>query len=269
MRILRGLFCSVLGVAFGSAAALAAGDTNPAILTLQDIQATPWEYHGKSVTLSGVFDECTGLTCQFCDTIEMQIVMPGTGCTHVHFDEAIFPGEVVDEIARFSRVTLEATYDADCAGVPQPSQDLGKVELIITCMDRASELVDARILVVHKRVPVTNGVFSYYGGLGLLPPSNEDAEGILEAFQYADAFGVNELTPDEMFIFIHDREFDAEETALGIDGLGGVCTCRNDQCRAQDWPSMDGHTWVTSPANPYTCLTAARKDGRWRFLLPE
>lgn len=254
--------------------------------TISEIKSDPWAWHGKTVRVTGTFDECLSLNCHFCEEEKNLSANHSSHkkCMGISFydeREGFFPehnskykrlvqlsaAREYETLARFTTSTIDAIYDASCSNVPEgkKSGDEWDSDVNIICTDRASQLDRARIVQTHIRRPATAGVINMYGKKALASLDRKTAAAISAAFQKTvSAFSKDTGLPDFVFVYKEDRN---RLDDYGITALGGACKCIEDKCLNTDWPKREGDTWIETPSNPYICWQAELVDGVWRFPL--
>jgi len=259
---------------------LAIQDAEPAVTdvpvrtTITEIHEDPWAWHGRTVRVVGEFDRCSGYDCSVCDTIEPhhqdtaeQAYIPTSigspECAGISFRL----GFRADEIVRFNTVLFEARYSADCSNVQNPAflnDHHQESQMRVVCTDRASEFEDSIILDVMERRPSTT--IRQYGPAELIEAQGGLAHELIAAYwraiPYEDA---EDHASTPVFPFVLDG-LDLSPPVDGLDRVG-VCVCRNQECRPEDWPTHVDHL-IEAHGNPYYCSHAWRREnGDWFFPL--
>ncbi len=267
--------------------------SDPPLIDLEDLAYDPWKYDGKTIRVRGFFDECTSYSCSICPRREnLEFKQDKDECMGVSFGQPGFYPDPLDlrpdldqlvqnrgiglfeENVEFSETTLEAVYDAKCSGVkeglkrgqrgppPVPTPE-GVLEEIVICLHRASQLVEARILKVHRWFPANEFDHISYSDDYLVEPSEETRVELEQAFQQAEYSRTDDDWPKPDFFFVEKSE---EGPANGSEIAGGVCICLLDECRQDDWPVRLAHAYLRT-ANPYRCYFAERIQQRWKFFV--
>ena len=248
----------------------------PIVTTIQAVRAAPAQYHHKFIQLRGLIDACTPWGC------DLLAVEPGTIPAKTDFRDRILHGiqfdfvpapgsppeqtgtETVDrstdlmqELYRFTEVTLVGEYDAACAlGYdPKNAPPKGKPRDEIICLDHHGDLQVYRVLTVHKRWPASAGALWGHKNSALSPLPLQLAERLFTSFKV----GTLMVNPDLDEWEAEYRAFaDAREQNRDI-----LCICRAKTCEGK-WPS-EADDLVRAPANPYQCTIGIRTKTGWRF----
>ncbi|MCP5433556.1 MAG: hypothetical protein H6923_09835 [Alphaproteobacteria bacterium] len=266
---------------------------DPVDITLSQIRADPWRYHGQLVRIRGTVNECQSYACDICETEDLSVVADRSDlCMGIEFGVGRRNADAIaarcgndrecgayisrrfrSDAARDARLTTStvlARYDATCSGRKPPGKE-GSDEIVV-CTDKATELRDAEVERVHQFRATTEAPFIRYGADPLSEPDAVTADALRGAF--FDSLGRYTLetwerdaaTPD-LFIFVA-KSLSAEDKAeFGHDAEGGACICLKSTCRPADWPRRSADTYLQTPADPFTCFWAQHWEGRWHFLV--
>jgi len=269
------LWSGVIVFLTGCATQSRLGDSvdTPVPTTIEAVRANPVEYHHKFIQLRGLVDACTPWGC------DLLSVKPGTIPAKADFRDSILAGmsfdflqapgsqaeddsvdrsaNLMQELYRFSEVTLVGQYNAACAlrYDPDDAPQKGKARDAVICLDHTGDLQVYRILAVHKRWPSSSGALWGHEPTPLSPLSSEQTESLLNSFRSAA------LTPKRDL-----NAWDAEHHGFVNPTRpeeGVLCICRAEKC-AGKWPSM-ADDLVPAPANPYQCTVGIRTETGWRF----
>lgn len=119
-------------------------------VTLDQLEADPQAFAGRTVELSGQMDECWSFTCHLCP-LEASPAQPmWDRCLALSFERFAGPGggrgagREMDSAFRYADVRLVARFDPSC--------------LTGLCTDRASVLRDARVDAVTRRRRSNDGL---------------------------------------------------------------------------------------------------------------
>lgn len=253
----------ILGV-FTSLAftALAQDDTEyqvPLSLSVEKILTDPWRYHDKKVQITGTFDECASYTCQLCDGAEIS--------THDGEDKNFcfgvsFLDKAMERLARFSTITVEGKYDANCAGVA-PYKAVNNAhnneDDFIVCTDRATQLYNTYITEFSIKRSPAQGYISSYGDTPLLLTTKSQAEHLIADFKSVlpsySAVDDVEIYHTYLFEMVEDDSFQT----------GGVCLCNTYEEEFCEKPTREGDTYFESAAKNYSCYPAEYRNGTWVF----
>ena len=263
----RGIFIIVASLISGCAQPV---DINePIKISIQDIQKDPWFYHDKTVSITGTFNECTSYTCRQCDSptpIDPYDDVYDGSCMGVSFLHDKF-----EDIARFSTVTVQGIYRAQCSGVPKDKNS----DEIIVCTDRASQIREAYITEIVTARHSIEGHISSYGDDPIERASEADDKALRRVFK--DSLPSYSAITDEdiYFSFVEDRskrldKFSDEDELtprdIGYYPLGGVCVCYARDIKACPIPTLVGHTYYTSAGHlGFQCYSAEKREGEWGF----
>ena len=232
-------------------------------LTVQQIRVDgPWQYDGKTIELTGTFDECISYTCKICDAsepVDPYVRENRQTCLGVNF---LHP--TLEQLARFSTVTVQGRYSATCSGVQQTPN----AREITVCTDRAAELSDAIVVdIVTPRTSI-EGRISSYGDATLLSPSPDDEAALKSAFTSSLSSFAHISDEQVYFSFIEEKYDDErlEEGDYGFYPVGGVCVCANEDTSTCATPTLSGHTYYQSAKyRNYACYSAEKRNGNWHF----
>lgn len=247
--------------------------------SIPEIYKNPWLFNGKMVRVTGTFDECTSYTCRLCPDERAlkyeypeetnEYGLPKSRCMGVSFadkkDESGWAEYSQETNARFTTSTIQAKYFAGCSGVRsfRDQVEEGEQEIVI-CLHRATQLDQAQIEQVNVRRPATKGFITHYGAEELIIPDNATSNELKQAFlaqQSADG-PIEEEKLQFTFLQQPDMKLTIE---TGIQAQGGVCICMENECTKDDWPDLEGHTWLRTPSNPYLCVFAEKIKGKWKY----
>lgn len=228
---------------------------------IASIRSDPWASDGRTFLVRGTFDECISFTCTICDT-EAGLRRNSDekrGCAGVSFKQ----GRTDEDRIRFSTSIIRAPYDARCSRVQDPK---GPPDQIVLCTDRASEFDDAEIVQIEVVRPATEGHISAYGLNPLRAPDKSERALLLEAYKRKFDSELDASNPSRVFVYVVVEDEDRDRSLDEIyPPTAGVCVCKTDHCATSDWPKREGDTFFDSPANPYLCETARKKNGDWVF----
>ena len=170
---------------------------------------------------------------------------------------------LIERNVRFATMTLVARYDAVGSGVRQPSLPDGNV----ICMDRASQLRDARVAAVHTRRPATSGHITQYLDEALAVPNKGETEALRAAFRTASSAFDSDDEKEPDFVFMDQPVHPDRQEKYGVEAIGGACECLLDDCSGVEWSKRFGDAYFDIPANPYKCWPAEKANGVWKFTL--
>src|SRR5262245_13950957 len=115
---IQALQCSVLAV-IGIVASSAQSATNSPIVvtTIEEVNVEPVSFHRTTIRVRCVVDECYGFHCEICSTRDVKSKDEETHCLVIGFDirsDPTLPPWKQEEFYRFTDITAEGSYDADC-----------------------------------------------------------------------------------------------------------------------------------------------------------
>lgn len=240
--------------------------------SIAEVNDDPARFHQKTIRLRGVVDECWSLSCEICEPAGTVNILDKDNCMSVRFSphEPYYDPtdirsrareiatDIYEQLYRFSEVTVEGPYDAKCSLNYDPAElSLPKAERHeIICVDRSLALTVERVLTVHKRASAASGRFDTYPSDNLVPLPASEAASLLAAYrEHLRSWRVDEAEGATY------RSFEDSTLAAG-DAL--LCRCLDDSCEGR-WPTEAGQTYQKSPADPYSCTTARKFDGKWTF----
>jgi hypothetical protein len=245
----------------------------PVPTTIEAVRADPAQYHHKFIQLRGLIDACTPWGCDLLavrpSAIPAKADFRASILASVPFDFVPAPGssaedgaidrsaDLMQELYRFSEVTLVGQYNASCALGHDPDDvpQNGKPQNQVICLDHTGDLQVYRVLTVHKRWPSSAGALWGYKPtpLSLLPP--EPAQSLFESFKAA---ALIPKTDQDALDGEHRAFVDPRRPDKGV-----LCICRAKTCEGK-WPS-GADDLVPAPANPYQCTIGIRTETGWRF----
>ena len=236
---MRNLICAIAMMLL--APAVAAKDAAP--IPVQQIAKSPPQDF-RHFLIMGQVDSCSGSSCHLCPADMTRENLEWDQCLSLSFDgfssSTRHVGDVsslMDRAFRFATVVMEADYDPACA-----RQGM--------CLDRASVIVNARVVQVLSRKTARNGL--RYANWGrLVEPGEADRAEMNKLISTGrpTAFGIK-------LFRVQDEE--------GVDPTGLACFCTKTDC-TQDWPE---HYFAgfESPANPFFCTLMEKRAEGWRIF---
>jgi hypothetical protein len=252
----------MLGAALALSAAGSAGAA-PRSTSVPDLHAAPWRLAHRPVRLRGQIDACAGLSCKLCPETMTRETQNSRECLGIAFDDFADPvagyatHRSMDEAFRFATVTVDAVFEPGCLTGTEdgrPHRNTGEVPVII-CMDRATSLRQARVVRIHGRKTINDGLSFWGHDDELVRASGAEEAQMLGAWREAMPPGEEEGRPAAF------KVVEAPDPDTGVIGL--VCLCvRGDDCEGR-WPVRWGSGFL-SPANPFVCNYVVKRDGRWR-----
>ncbi|HEY2071154.1 MAG TPA: hypothetical protein VGG48_16475 [Rhizomicrobium sp.] len=229
----------------------------PVAVTFAQLVRDPDRYAQKTVRIIGEVDNCVSLVCALCpaEAKAGTAQCMGLGFSGYSDDRAgRITATLVEEAFRFATVELEATFDPTCLLSYEASQKKKHPNIVMVCTDRASVLLDARVLRVFSRKSVLDGIVSGYDSGALVTPPDDERKAMLaEAESWRDPDASNPFT---LFV-IAGAPLRKSEQAWGL-----ACICREASCDGR-WPVR----WVggfDSPANPFACDLMIKANDHWR-----
>jgi hypothetical protein len=224
-----------------------AGDALPISATIAQVLKSPNMYDKKIVRLEGQIDNCFGFTCNLCPEEMTGASFDIKKCLGVSFYGFSGVDRLMERAFRFAVVKLDARFDPSC------------LEDKVICLDRVSELFDARVVEVRSRHSASDGIVSWHDEGNLVPATPIDEQGMKTEL---DAMG---SPPDPalksgMHYFILDDQTGRRKTGL-------ACICREQTCEGR-WPTR--LFWgFNSIGNPFSCSLMEKFDAGWRITADE
>ena len=238
--------------------------------SLNEISKDPWKYHGKVVRVSGTFNECKSYSCDIC---------PGKAYKKSYDEDRTnkcmgvsFESRYLEKYARYATVIIEADYDAGCSGVmPSRKDSSGDEDEIIVCTDRASQMINTRVIKIIMRRAASQGHISSYGLAPLIVPDETIADALKSTFLQQKSPVVDIESSELEFIFLTDiSDVSGDDDYKNIKAEGGVCVCNEGIGKCDKiWPTLEGHIFGLPIDNPYECWIAQKIDGKWRYPVPQ
>lgn len=240
----------------------APGAPGGAPMTVAYVKQHIGELHGQTIRMRGEVNNCTSLTCKICDGPSEQDACLGLDL----FADSRSASYLVEELYRFATITIDARIDASCEVNYDPDQFRSKVDsdkaaarqerqVVVICTDRASSVMDARVVRVDARKPATQGRFNMYTGEALIEASSEQLGRVRAFLNQLPWNDEDDNTQLKLFI-------DSEPLEKGIAEEYIFCECHEDDCTGQ-WPTMAHHAYTRTPANPYRCAYITRVGEVW------
>jgi hypothetical protein len=242
--------------------------------TIEAVNKDPVKFHNKVIRVRGVVDQCISLSCNICapgesadrdDDEDLCLAAgfwePGTGREYDRdknpdYLKWYFARRYLENLYRFSEVTVEGHYDALCKVNFDPAKSRGPTpDRVVVCTDNGTTLTIERVVAVHARIPAPRGKYHSYSGFPLRPATPAENRELLEAYRallssWDDA---RDPMPETAAFRV---EHDPPDQLL-------FCVCLNRTCRGE-WPTLSGHD-IRTPNNPYDCTTAKRMKGGWKL----
>lgn len=260
----RATFALVLAfvVAGSSCATLPAGPGEPP-MTVAYVKQHIGDLHGRTIRMRGEVNECMSLTCKICDDPAEEDVCLGLDL----FADSQAASYLVEELYRFATITIDARIDASCEVRYDPDVFRSKSEsdkaaatqherqTFTVCTDRASSVMDARVIRVDARKAATQGRFDRYTGEALSEASTEQLGHVKAFLNQLPWHDEDDDTQLKLFV-------DPEPLETGIAEQYILCECLEDNCTGR-WPTMTHHASTRTPANPYRCAYFTRVGEMW------
>lgn len=231
---------------------IAEAQASEAVRTVADVSDHIVALHGKTVRLQGQMDECMSLVCSICTDDGASATCLGISL------QADSPAAraMVEELYRFATITVDARVDATCSANYDPSKGRIPGEVVV-CTDRATTLMDARVVAVDFRRSATEGRFDDYSGSPMAVVAAEESAPVIAAWRSQQAPGPHAASA-QVKLFSQVRDTPAEATSGYV-----VVVCREDSCDGR-WPKTFGQC-IRSPGNPYECVRAKPLATEWVF----
>ena len=144
-------------LSFLSAGLLCAGASaqEPHETAIADILKDPQHFNGQVLRVRGVIDRCERFSCKLCANTPGTLPNSDAACLKPEFDEML-GGKRLDEIFRYSELTVQGRYDWTCDGTQNAD---GTVNV---CTDRATDFIITGVIAVHKRWPTQEDAASHH-----------------------------------------------------------------------------------------------------------
>jgi hypothetical protein len=241
----------------------------PINTTIEAVRSAGAKYDGKYVRVRGLLNRCSGFDCALIPlssdrTPDLKARRLRISFSHrqptLNVANAVENSRVdivIGFLYRFSEITVEGRYDYTCdssedvltkPAKPDGAGKPGKLQEITVCTDAATNFYDATVIEVHRRWPST----AFVGGSKLIPLSSGTAAAMAAVYKESEGAGSREENW-QYRAFVNSFE----------DGSAHFCACLKEDCTGQ-WPT-EPHHLPGNPMNPYTCSSAKRTDGVWRF----
>jgi hypothetical protein len=242
------------------------GGESPIDTTIAAVRADGPKYDDKYVRVRGLVVRCSYFPCELVPVSPDG--KPDWKAKSLRFDFAYSPALGIPDsvmrsrvniamgfLYRFSEVTLVGRYDYACDSaedvVAKPG-NAGKLQEVVVCTDGGPDLHDIAVGAVHRRWPST--AFSGGNEASKLISLSPETTRAMAAIYQASGGGIPVKDSDrESHAFVDSFEH----------GSAHFCVCLKKDCTGQ-WPTEGWHL-RGNPMNPYTCASAKRTDGVWRF----
>jgi len=220
---------------------------SPVQTSIQKLLRSPQPYSNKIVRVTGQIDNCFGFTCNICPDEMTDRTFDAKQCLGVSFEgyasENANAYALMDKAFRFAVVTLDARFDPACLDTEKS-----------VCLDRVSELFEARVVKVQSRHSALDGIVSWYHEGTLLTASLVD-----ERDMQTEVGAVLPLAKDEEVRFF---VVDYEDPTRQKTGL--ACLCPGKTCEGR-WPTR--FFWgFSSVGSPFSCVLMKKLNIGWRII---
>lgn len=236
----------IVALASGPAFASAKG------VTIAQLLANPAQYRFAEVIVRGQIDNCVGFSCNLCPEDMTRATFDVEKCISLDFDnydnrqsERESIQDVLANAFRFSVVTVHAWYD--------PRAELG--EVLVT--DKATGLYGARVLEIHARKTLRDGLVSFYSYGDLAPAPGDEVRGMLQAMSRDGA--IPYLATKATLFLIKGKDHLEQPDRVELSGLG--CTCFIEDC-SKFYPDHMFEGMETAQ-NIFHCERLVKVNGRW------
>lgn len=245
----------------------AAGAASAGVISVHELKVHWRDYDGKTVTLRGQIDSCTGWDCMLCPE---DMAPPDTDvnrCVAIAFGRQNDPDYwgtarpawmLQRDLYRFATVTLTADFSVLCM-FDERGEPVGPA----VCTDGPAQLDDARDLIVHSRKTADDGLSLDDSARPLRPAPPPDAAAMQAEF---DLVLADWKDGPHVVLLAELSDLDISNKRAGdihvIDGVGCVCTA--DSCDGR-WPRRVIRG-MNSLADPYRCWAMRRTSAGWRLL---
>lgn len=249
----------------------------PVVTTIRAVNADPLRFHKKIIRIRGVVNECVSYTCNICEVAYQESRDSLADCMSIEFWPGPSPENQTDDerrardaarallenVYRFAEITSEGPYDGRCALHYDPEElslPPGERNEIV-CMHRSDEFVAETIRDVHKQSPASTGLFESYEGDPLAELPSDQTKDLIVRYEAMlaqwDLIDATEKKRTTTYRAFRSSSFPDEAVTL--------CECLETNCETR-WPTMSGHIWTKSPANPYQCHWTKMIDRKWSFF---
>ena len=216
----------------------------------QLVKSPPLEF--RHVLVTGQVDNCSGFNCNLCPAEMTRDSAESRFCLSLSFDGFEDPdsgagaSRLMDSAFRFATVVLDADYDPTCLTAKE-----------VVCLDRASVIVNAKVLKVLSRKAAKDGIT--FGRLGRLEEAGEVDKGAMQKIVVPDA-AADEEGRTKFFVAQDYPYLDADLIAVGLG-----CYCLEESCE-RSWPQ---HLilGLDTPANPFRCIQMEKHSSGWRISI--
>jgi len=215
--------------------------------SLQQLLQSPKSFADRYVRTTGQVDNCFGFTCNLCPAEMTNATFDVRKCLGVSFYGFSGADGLMDRAFRFAVVTLDARFDPAC------------LDEKVICLDRVSELIDARVVEVQSRHSALDGIVSWHDEGNLIPASAADEQGMKAEL---DGLGSppDPTRKDDMRYFVLDDRTGRRKTGL-------ACICVEKICEGH-WPTRLFRGF-NSVGNPFSCSLMEKFDVGWRITSDE
>jgi hypothetical protein len=236
----------VLALALLAAAPAASG---PDTTTLDAIRAAPDAFEGKWVRLRGQIDQCFHFECAICPEEATPADPQTQRCLRLSWDRQRGSdrehGADFDPIYRYASVDLVARFEGGC--------------LKGMCTDRASVLLDARVLAVLKRRPSAEGLNARRGLERMVDAPEAAARPLIDLLSHGRPGGPS---GPHYRVFADPSDPNLEKSAI-------VCRSSADPGDPGAWPvDQDAALFARSTEDWFKCFIAEKSAGQW-FVHPD